>query len=321
MKRSAALALVGAGVLVLAAGCGTTTSAAQTTWATVNSHAITQQDVQDRMNLIKVLSPSSTTQLTSRTTWVNETQELVDEYIVAQDAVKAKFTLTKSQQSAAKSSLMSYLTSSSAYGSQAALNKAISSDKSSTAALQTFAVQATLLQDYLQKVVKAPSVTSAQVSQYYNANISQFQTPKEYDLAHILVKTQAQAESILKQLQGGASFSALAKKYSIDTGSAAQGGDLGYAPLSNYVTPFADAAAKLTKVGQLSPVVHSQYGYHIIKLLGIKPASTQALSAVSAQIKTYLQQTNQQTAEQSYITKLRAKAKIKLSVPKTVPKS
>ncbi|MDA8344103.1 MAG: peptidylprolyl isomerase [Thermaerobacter sp.] len=319
MKRSAVLALVGTGVLVLTAGCGSTTSAAETTWATVNGHTITQQDVQTRVNLIKVLSPQSTSQLKQRTTWVNETQELVSEYIVQQEAAKAKFTLTATQQSTAKSQLMSYLTST--YGSKTALNAAIKKDKTSTAALDSFAVEATLLQSYLQKVVKVPTVTSSAVTKFYNTNMSQFQQPEEYDLAHILVKTQSQAESILKQLQAGASFSALAKQYSTDTASAKNGGDLGYAPLSNYVTPFADAAKKLTQVGQISGVVHSQFGYHIIKLLGIKKPTTQPLSAVSSQIQSYLQQQNQQTAQQAYINKLRTKTKVKVTVPKTVPAS
>ncbi len=323
LKRSSILAAVGTGVLVLAAGCGTGTtpsgSSAQTVWATVGSHKITQADVTARVNLIKVLSPSSAAQVKSRTTWVNETQELVDEYIVQHAAEQAKFTLTSAQQATAKSQIMSYLAST--YGSQAKLQATIKQDKSSTAALQSFAVTATLLQNYLQKTVKAAPVTSAEIQQFYAANLAQFRTPAQYDLAHILVKTKAQAESILAQLQKGASFAALAKQYSTDPGSAKNGGDLGYAPLSTYVTPFANAAKQLTKVGQLSGIVHSKFGYHIIKLLGIKAASTQPLSAVSAQIQSYLQQQNQTTAQQAYITKLRSKTKVTLSVPAKVPAS
>lgn len=315
MKRSAVLTVALSAVLVLAAGCGS--SASPTAWATVNGHTITQQEVQSRINLIKVLSPQAAAQLKQRTTWVNETQELVDEYLVQQQVAKAKFTLTAAQTSAAKSQLQSYLVSQS--GSQAKLTAAIKAAGTSTAALGTFAVQATLLQSYLSKVVKTPTVTPAQISAFYSANASQFQVPEEYDLAHILVKTQALADSILKQLQNGASFSALAKQYSTDTASAKNGGDLGYAPLSKYVTPFANAAKQLTKVGQLSGVVHSQFGYHIIKLLGIQAATTQPLTAVSSQIQTYLQQQAQQKVQQAYLNALRKKAKISVNVPKTVP--
>ncbi len=320
MKRSAILALVGVGALVLTAGCGagSTASSAQTVWATVQGHKITQQDVRTRVNIVKLLTPQSTAKLT-RTDWVGETQELVDEYIVGQLASKAKFTLTKAQQSTAQSQLMSYLTQS--YGSTTALDKAIKADNTNNAQLNAFAVRTTLLDGYLAKVVSTPFVTSAQIQSFYKANISQFQQPEEYDLAHILVTTKAKAQSILTQLQAGASFSALAKKYSTDTGSASKGGDLGYAPLSNYVTAFANAAKQLTKVGQISGIVHSQYGYHIIKLLGIHPATTQPLSAVTPEIQSYLQSQNQTTAQQKYIARLRTKVKVKLSVPKKVPTS
>ncbi len=185
--------------------------------------------------------------------------------------------------------------------------------------LNDYASQATLLQGYLAKVAPPRPVTQAQIKAFYQANVSQFQNPEEYDLAHILVKTQAQAASILAQLQKGADFATLAKKYSTDTGSAKNGGDLGYQPLSTYVAAFANAAAKLTKVGELSPVVHSQYGYHIIKLLGIKKASTQPLSQVQSEIQSYLQQQNANTAINSYLTKMTAKAKIKTNLPKTLP--
>ncbi len=308
------LALAGA---VLVAGCGTQSSAGSATWGTVNGHPITQAEVETRMNVIKVLDPQAGTQLKQRSTWVSETKEIATEYLLAQQAAKAGFKVSQKEISASQSQLSSYLASS--YGSQSALDKAMKKDGASQQDLNAYAASATLLQGYLAKVAPAAPVTQAQITAFYKSNLSQFQTPEEYDLAHILVKTQAEAESILLQLQKGASFSALAKKDSTDTASAKNGGDLGYQPLSTYVTAFANAAAKLTKVGQLSPVVHSQYGYHIIKLLGIKKASTQPLSAVQSEIKSYLQQQASQTAIQNYLNKMTAKATIKTSLPKTLP--
>ncbi len=308
------LALGGA---LLVAGCGTQTSAASATWGTVNGHPITQAEVQTRINVIKVLDPQAGTQLKQRSTWVSETKEIATEYLLAQQAAKAGFKVSQKEISASQSQLQSYLASS--YGSKAALQKAMKKDGATQQDLNDYASSATLLQGYLAKVAPAATATTAQVQAFYKSNLSQFQTPEEYDLAHILVKTQAQANSILAQLQKGASFSDLAKKYSTDTASAKNGGDLGYQPLSTYVTAFANAAAKLTTVGQLSPVVHSQYGYHIIKLLGIKKASTQPLSAVQSEIKSYLDQQNSQTAIQNYLNKMTAKAKIKTTLPKKLP--
>ena len=311
--RAGSLILASSLVLVFAAGCGSSS----TTWGTVNGHQITQSQVETRVGVIKVLSPSSASQFKQRTAWVNETQELASEYLVMQAAQKAKFTVTSKALQSSQTQFNEYLTET--LGSKSALDKTLKKDGITQADINAYVKTASILQGYLTKVVKVPTVTPSQVATFYYANISQFQNPAQYDLRHILVKTKAQAESILKQLQAGASFTALAQKYSTDTATASKGGDLGYAPLSNYVTQFADAAKLLTKVGQLSPVVHSQYGYHIIELLGIKKATTQPLSDVQSEIQSYLEQQNQQQAQQTYVDSLRSKAKISTSVPKQVP--
>jgi foldase protein PrsA len=304
------------GAIMLTAGCGAQAADA-TTWGTVNGHPITQAEVTARMDVIKVLDPQAASQIKQRSTWVSETKELATEYLLAQEAAKAGFKVSQKEIKASQSQLQSYLVSS--YGSQSALQKALKKDGATQQDLNTYAASAALLQGYLAKVAPPQPVTQADVKAFYQANKSQFAQPEEYDLAHILVNTKAQADQILAQLQAGASFATLAKKYSTDTGSAKNGGDLGYQPLSTYVTAFAQAAAKLTKVGQLSPVVHSKFGYHIIKLLGVKPPSTQPLSAVQSEIQAYLQQQNSTDAVNTYLTKITAKAKITTNLPKTVP--
>jgi parvulin-like peptidyl-prolyl isomerase len=88
--------------------------------------------------------------------------------------------------------------------------------------------------------------------------------------AHILIgtKQKALAQKLFKEVKAGANFAALAKRYSKDPGSAKQGGDLGYRTPDSYVTPFAKAVQSM-KIGEIR-LVQSQYGWHIIKLLGRK---------------------------------------------------
>lgn len=88
---------------------------------------------------------------------------------------------------------------------------------------------------------------------------------REIRASHILVSQEAEANDVLAEVRKGKNFSELAKKYSIDPGSAIKGGDLGYFTTGMMVTPFEDAAFKL-KVGEVSDVVKSDFGYHIIKL-------------------------------------------------------
>lgn len=95
-----------------------------------------------------------------------------------------------------------------------------------------------------------------------------FQVTEPKDDAAARVK----AEGILKRAKAGEDFSKLAKEFSDDTGSAQQGGDLGWSERKVWVAPFADAAFKM-QVGDISGIVKTQFGYHILKLDGIEPSA------------------------------------------------
>ena len=134
--------------------------------------------------------------------------------------------------------------------------------------------------DLLAKV----KVSKEDALSYYKGHQSEFGTPEERRAAHILIavkgsapqaeqdKAKAKAEQLLQQVrQNPARFADLARKYSQDPGSAAKGGDLGYFGRGGMVKPFNDAAFAL-KVGEISGLVKSDFGFHIIKLLAIKPS-------------------------------------------------
>ncbi len=81
-------------------------------------------------------------------------------------------------------------------------------------------------------------------------------------------------DSAMAELKAGVDFADVAKKFSDDFGSKQQGGDLGYFGIRMMVKPFAEAAFNLKKVGDISPIIETRYGFHIIKLTGIKPRPT-----------------------------------------------
>ncbi|MDE2119253.1 MAG: peptidylprolyl isomerase [Betaproteobacteria bacterium] len=158
-----------------------------------------------------------------------------------------------------------------------------------------------VLGDYLKK----HPITDAQIKAKYDQFTKTFGST-EYEAQHILVPSEKQAEDIIAQLKKGANFADLAKKYSKDTGSAANGGSLGWSTPGNYVPPFADALTKL-KPGQYTTTpVKTQFGYHVIKLDKTRPAKPPALEQLRPQI---VQELQRETI-QKYQQELLAAAKI-----------
>jgi peptidyl-prolyl cis-trans isomerase D len=135
------------------------------------------------------------------------------------------------------------------------------------------------------------NVPPADIERAYNNNIEQYTTPEQVRASHILLKTEgkddaavkAKIEDLLKQARAGADFAELAKKYSEDEGSAKNGGDLDYFQRGRMVAEF-DQVAFSMQPGQISDPVKTQYGYHIIKLVDKKPATTKTLAEVRQQL-------------------------------------
>jgi len=135
------------------------------------------------------------------------------------------------------------------------------------------------------------TVPPADIEREYNNNLEQYSTPEQVRASHILLKTEgkddaavkAKAEELLKQARSGADFAELARKNSEDEASAKNGGDLDYFGKGRMVPEF-DAAVFAMQPGQISDLVKTQYGYHIIKLVDKKPATTRPFAEVRQQL-------------------------------------
>lgn len=152
-------------------------------------------------------------------------------------------------------------------------------------------------------LAKAIAVSDADIESYYNAQQSRYQSEERRRVSHILLEAaeedaavKAKAEELLQQLQAGADFAELAKTQSSDTVSAEVGGDLDFITKDVMEAEFEQAAYALAKVGDLSPVVKTSFGYHIIKLTEIDAAKVKPLAEVRDAIKTTVQQ--EKAAEQ-----------------------
>ncbi len=151
-------------------------------------------------------------------------------------------------------------------------------------------VRASLISEGLfKKVTDNVSVSQKDIKAYYISHKSQYVQPESREVRHILVTKKALADTLWAKLKAGANFAALAKKYSKDPGSASNGGKLTITK-GQTVAEFDKTAFDLKK-GELSPPIHTQYGYHIIQALSaIKPAQSTPLSKVESSIKQQLEQ-------------------------------
>jgi peptidyl-prolyl cis-trans isomerase D len=157
----------------------------------------------------------------------------------------------------------------------------------------------------VQKIRDRMPISQQDIQRSYEDNQQQYSTPEQVRASHILLKTEgkddaavkAQAEDLLAKVKGGADFAALATKYSEDEVSKAKGGDLDYFSRGQMVPEF-DAAAFALKPGEISGLVKSQYGYHIIKVIDKKGATTRPLEEVRAQIEDQLKSERAQAEAQ-----------------------
>jgi len=182
------------------------------------------------------------------------------------------------------------------------------------------------------KFVGKVNVTLQDANNYYSENIEHFRTPEMVRASHILIApdttdpnadpneakatAKVKAQDLLKQIQEGADFATLARANS-DCPSAAEGGDLGFGRKGNLLTgqrgtwvkPFEDAVFEL-KVGQVSDVVETQFGYHIIKLADRKPPTVTTFEQAKDGIIAILTERKQNELAEEYIESLKAQANI-----------
>jgi len=179
---------------------------------------------------------------------------------------------------------------------------------------------------------KAIPVTPEEAKAFYDKNPDKFKEPELARASHILIRCapdasdevkrekRAQIEAARSLVKGGEKFADVAKKVSEDPGSAANGGDLGYFSRARMVPEF-DAAAFSLKTNEVSDVITTEYGYHILIVTDRKPARTVPFDEVKEDLTQYLKQQKGNEATRSHIAALRQTAKIEVLLPGPPPAS
>lgn len=174
------------------------------------------------------------------------------------------------------------------------------------------------------EVTPQVTVNDQDVKNFYDQNPAQFQQPDQFRASHILVmvpqgataeqkqEARTKIDGVLKDVKAGKDFAELAKTHSQD-GSASQGGDLNYFARGQMVEPFQKAVESL-QVGQVSDVVETQFGFHIVKLTDKKAGRTVPLAEVNKKIADYLVMQQKQQRANGFVESLRAKSKVEILI-------
>jgi peptidyl-prolyl cis-trans isomerase C len=173
-------------------------------------------------------------------------------------------------------------------------------------------------------IAKTVTVSDADIEKFYQDNPKSFTAPEQVRARHILIQVPADADEVkkkaarekvdglLEQVKKGGDFAELAKANSEDAGSAPNGGDLGFFGRGQMVKPFEDAAFGL-KPGEVSGVIESQFGFHIIKVDEKQDSRVVPLAEVKDRVKEYLQSQKLQQAIEARAKALREGAKVEVT--------
>ena len=211
------------------------------------------------------------------------------------------------------------------FATDAEFKKALSARNTTAAQLKDDARVDMLINKMMEgELATAVAATEADAKDFYDKNPDKFKQGDTVRASHILIMAEenadeatkkaarAKIDGILKRVKGGEDFAALAKAHSQD-GSATQGGDLGFFPKGQMVPAFEQAAFAL-KPGEVSDVVTTQFGYHIIKLIERKDATAVPFEQVKPRVLDYLTNQKKQDRMNAFIEEAKKRATIEVLV-------
>jgi len=166
------------------------------------------------------------------------------------------------------------------------------------------AAKHSLIQQYaVEKLIAGIKITDEEVEKFYEGNPQNFGTEEEVSARHILVKEEEEARKVAEEIKAGKSFEDAATEYSTCP-SKERGGDLGSFSRGKMVPEFEEAAFKL-EIGELSHIIKTQFGYHLIEVTAKTEASVKPLEEVKTQIVQFLTNQKQNEKYAQYTNKLK----------------
>jgi peptidyl-prolyl cis-trans isomerase C len=195
---------------------------------------------------------------------------------------------------------------------QEALKKGLDKDAEFKKKLEDFKKISLISQILEEEIETKAKVTEQEVKDYYEKHKNELAAVSQIRARHVLVKTEAEAKNILERIKKGEDFGKLAQKYSIDPGSAKNGGDLGFFSAGQMVPEFETAAAQMN-VGEISEPVKTKFGYHIIKVTDKKTGKPLEFDKIQNNIFQRLSAEKQKEVFDSFVESLQKSYKVEIN--------
>lgn len=231
-------------------------------------------------------------------------QEMIDELLINQAAESANVTVSSAEVDAEIKRITESI------GGEESLKQALAQYNMTMDQLRTTRTMDLKVMKILTKDITADD---AALKAFFDQNLAQFDK-REVQSRHILVATEEEAKAIKSELDRGGDFAAIAKAKSTDSGSGANGGDLGFNPRGNMVPEFDKVVFSLKK-GEISAPFQSQHGWHIAQAVEIK-GTAPVFDNMKADIKMAFLSQQTQEKRQPWLDDLKAKAKINNTLEK-----
>lgn len=311
MRTFRPLIVLGLAAALLAgvAGCGSNDVA-----AVVNGEEISKTELEAQVNRLMEQSPQMFEGEEGESRLVEFKRQLLDNMInavlIRQAAEERGITVTDEEIDAQIEDLKA------GFPSEEEFNTALADANLTLDELKQQLRDQLATQRLMEELVGDAEVTDAEIAEYYETNKAQFEEQAAVRASHILFDKddKTTAEQVLAEVKGGGDFAALAKEHSKDPGSAAQGGDLGWSdPARPFVTEF-QAALDALEVGEISALVETEYGWHIIKVDDERDQRTKPIDEVRDQIEQAILQQRNVAAYQEFLEQVKAEADIEILI-------
>ncbi|MBI2874628.1 MAG: peptidylprolyl isomerase [Firmicutes bacterium] len=274
------------------------------TVATVNGHKISKEELDRKVRWLSFIYPGY--DFASQPAQVAETMAL--EYLLIDEAKRHGLKVGKDELDKAVEELLFTLALQRTGGDEKALESLLYKAGLSVRLAREMLREQELSAKLYEDVTKDVQVTDEDVRKYYDENPDFFTEQEQVKARHILVSSREESEKILSELKNGADFAAIAGEKNSDA-TKSQGGDLGYFSKGRMVPEFEEAAFKL-QPGELSGVVQTQFGFHIIKVEDRKPEVKKSFEESQEDARDLLLDDRKGQAFDAYLTDLKAKANI-----------